>query len=110
VTALEAVEAEAEASRDGDTFTLTTELGEAEIFVPPIGKWRSQARHALIALGDDFTWAQKTLAPEDFAEFVRCDPDAEESAVFFAAVMAANGENLPKSGPSPRSSKNTRKR
>lgn len=111
---LKAVEADAQTldlnEDQSRAFTLRTELGEAQIHVPSIRKWRSVARHALFTTGDEITWGESVLSAEDLAEWRRCDPDVDESAAFFADVMAAYGEHLGKSGPSAASSKSTRKR
>lgn len=111
---LKAVEADAatldDAVDETPTFTLHTALGEAEIHVPPIRRWRSAARHALFTTGDEITWGQSTLTPEDLAEWERCDPDVDESAAFFADVLKFYGEDLPKSGASRPSSRSSRRR
>jgi len=114
---LKAVEADAE-TLDIDVndveqipaFTLRTALGEAEIRVPPVRKWRSVARHALFTTGDEITWGQTVLSADDLAEWQRCDPDVDESAEFFGRVMAFYGEDLGKSAASPASSRSTRRR
>lgn len=112
---LKAVEAEAETLDMEDAeqipvFTLRTELGETEIHVPPIRKWRSTARHALLTVGDEITWGESVLSAEDLAEWRRCDPDVDEAGAFFAEVLKFYGEDLPKSAASPRSSRSTRRR
>jgi hypothetical protein len=62
--------------------TLSTEAGEAEIRVPPRGKWKSMARNRL-SQGDDLGWAVLTLSREDAEAWIDLDPDQEESSRFF---------------------------
>lgn len=107
---LQAIESEALAPEDGAYFTLTTEGGSAQILVPPMRKWRSRARHALISQGDDLTWAQSTLSQDEFAKWLALDPTTEEAEEFFAAVMSGNGESLGKPEASRGSSRSTRRR
>ena len=109
---LKAIEAEAEADsvEDGLLYTLVTDRGSEKILVPPMKKWRSRARHAIISQGDDLLWAQLTLAPADLAKWMVLDPTGEESEEFFAAVMLGNGESLGKPGASRTSSRSTSRR
>lgn len=62
---------------------LVTEAGEADIRVPPRGKWKSIARNRL-STGDDMGWAVLTLSREDAEAWIDLDPDQEEAAEFFS--------------------------
>lgn len=61
---------------------LVTELGEADIAVPPKNKWGSMARNRLTQ-GDDLGWAAYTLLDDDVRTWSRLDPDLDEVEAFF---------------------------
>lgn len=61
---------------------LITELGEADLVVPPREKWRSVARSRL-ANGDDFGWAALTLSNDDAQAWMDLDPTTSEAEEFF---------------------------
>lgn len=107
---IQAIETEATSAEDALLYVLVTDRGTAKIAVPPMRKWRSRARHAIITQGDDLLWAQLTLSPTELAVWLRLDPTAEESEDFFASVMLGNGESLGKSGASRASSRSTSRR
>ncbi len=67
---------------------LVTEAGEADIRVPPRGKWRSMARNRL-STGDDLGWAVLTLSREDAEAWIDLDPDQDEAGRFFEAFDRA---------------------
>jgi hypothetical protein len=78
-----------EKSDDGSVVVrLVTDLGEADITVPPRNKWRSMARNRL-ASNDDMGWAVLTLSREDAEAWVDLDPNADESSRFFEAFDKA---------------------
>lgn len=71
---------------DGEVIvTLVTELGEADIRVPPFKSWRSSARSALLTRGDDMSWAALTLSREDAEAWIDLDPTKTEADEFFSA-------------------------
>jgi hypothetical protein len=105
------VDAEDEAEDDGSiVVTLETDRGGADIRVPPVGRWRSQARAALFSRGDDFTWAALTLSVADAQTWARLDPTKDDSDEFFARWGEETGQNLASSQPSNRASRRTRRR
>lgn len=61
---------------------LVTDLGEADIRVPPRGKWRSTARNRMAA-NDDMGWAVLTLSREDAEKWIDLDPTVDEALAFF---------------------------
>lgn len=110
---LRALEAEAEAPDAGVGYRLSTQIGEAVLSVPAPSKWRASARRALVdpnRVDADVEWARLVLSPDDFAEWMRCDPTPEEAGAFLQKVFAGNGESLGKSGRSTSSSRGTRKK
>jgi hypothetical protein len=70
---------------------LITEVGEADIRVPPQKAWRSSARHALFTAGDDLSWAHATLSEADAKEWAELDPTNEEAEKFFRDWGRATG-------------------
>lgn len=113
-TDYEAVRAEVEAeqaSNDGSiVVTLSTDLGEADIRVPPLSRWRSQARAALFTRGDDLTWAARTLSRDDAQAWAELDPTQEETNTFFAEWGRLTGQSLGGSRAERRSSARTHRR
>ncbi len=84
--------------RDGDILVrLTTKdedgevLGEADIVVPPMRKWKSSARNALLTRGDDMAWAVLALADEDAEAWMDLDPTKDDTEEFFARWREAGG-------------------
>ncbi len=76
---------EAEKEDDGSVVvTLVTDLGEADITVPPRKRWRSTARNR-IAQGDDLGWAAGTLSDEDVRAWIDLDPVPGDVETFFEA-------------------------
>lgn len=97
LSALSAVEAEVAAEENGDgsvVVTLRTELGFADIRVPPMGRWRALARNAIFTRGDSLLWAAKTLSPTDAQQWVRLDPSGEEVDEFFEDFGRASEQAL----------------
>lgn len=92
-TPLRAVQAEVEAETgDGRiAVTLSTVNGEHEFRVPPMNKWRAQARSALVSRGDSLMWAALTLGTEDAAIFAELDPDGDEQQEFFQEFSRLGG-------------------
>ncbi|MCW2901918.1 MAG: hypothetical protein JWO67_4183 [Streptosporangiaceae bacterium] len=107
--ALESVEVEVDAPAEGTLVDLVTEAGEAEILVPPPGKWKTRAQTFLTQGAYDL-WAQITLSKDDFKAWRDLDPTLDEATAFLEAWEKEAGQNLGKSRASRRSSKNTRKR
>ncbi len=83
---IEAAEAEAQPEvKKGDgsvVVRLVTEIGEADIRVPPRNKWGSMSRNR-IHQGDDLGWAAYTLADDDIKKWMELDPTTEEAEAFF---------------------------
>src|SRR4051812_14798327 len=91
--ALRAVQAEV-AGETGDgriAVTLSTINGEHEFLVPPLNKWRAQAKSALMSRGDSLMWAALTLGAEDGQVWADLDPDGDEVEEFFRRVGEAGG-------------------
>ncbi len=61
---------------------LITDLGEADISVPPRAKWRSTARNR-ISQGDDLGWAAGTLSDADVRTWIDLDPVPADVEEFF---------------------------
>ncbi len=74
------------------TIRLVTELGEADIQVPPRNKWGSIARNRLLQ-GDDLGWAVMTLHRDDYETWIDLDPTSEESETFFTAMSKTEQVN-----------------
>jgi hypothetical protein len=72
---------------------LVTEVGEADIRVPPLKQWRSSARNALFSRGDDLAWAIATLSTEDAQTWTDLDPTKGETEIFFEAWGKASGSS-----------------
>lgn len=89
---------------------LVTARGEATIAVPAQEDWRSRARHALFTVGDDYTWAQQTLAPDDFATWAELNPTGKEVDGFLREYGSMIGLQVGESRASQRSSKSTARR
>jgi hypothetical protein len=106
---LEAIQAEADAPAEGSYVELSTEAGDAELLVPPPGKWKSRAQ-TFLNQGSFDVWAQLTLSAEDFKAWRELDPTLDEATAFFESWQEKAGQDLGKSRASRRSSKNTRKR
>ena len=106
---LEAIRAEADSAPEGVFVDLVTEDGEAELLVPPPGKWKSRAQ-TFLGQGMYDLWAQLTLTAEDFKAWRELDPTLDEATAFLERWQEAAGQSLGKSRASRRSSKNTRKR
>jgi hypothetical protein len=70
---------------------LVTEVGEADIRVPPANKWRSSARSALLSNGDDMNWARLTLSRKDAEAWIDLDPTRDEANAFFEELDKAMG-------------------
>jgi hypothetical protein len=107
-----AAEVEVEdAAPDGSiVVTLETDRGVADITVPPVGRWRSQARAALFSRGDDLTWAALTLAPKDAQQWADLDPTKDDSDEFFRQWGEAGGQRLGESQSSNRASRRMSRR
>jgi len=108
---LAAVQAEAEADEgpEGVLVELSTDEGEAEIRVPPAGRWKSRAQ-TFLAQGMFDLWAQITLSKDDFQAWRELDPTLDDATEFFDRWQEAAGQDLGKSRASRRSSKKQRKR
>ena len=106
---LKAIEAEADAPAEGVYVELVTEAGEAELLVPPPGRWKSRAQTFLTQGAYDL-WAQITLSQEDFKAWRQLDPTLDEATAFLESWQEVAGQDLGKSRASRRSSKSTRKR
>ncbi|HEU5026593.1 MAG TPA: hypothetical protein VFV01_16880 [Spirillospora sp.] len=102
-------EVEAEDQPEGVLVALVTEAGEAELLVPPPGKWKSRAQ-TFLGQGMFDLWAQITLSPDDFKEWRELDPTLDEATAFLDAWQETAGQDLGKSRASRRSSKKTRRR
>jgi hypothetical protein len=94
----------------GVTVTLVTELGQADIRVPPLGRWRSKARNALFSRLDDLAWAATTLSVEDLQTWMDLDPTQDEVEVFFQGWGRSTGQSLGESRAARRASTRTRGR
>lgn len=70
---------------------LVTEVGDADIRVPAMGKWRASARNALNTRGDDLAWAAVTLSDEDFNAWKDLDPTKDEIESFFEEYGRKSG-------------------
>lgn len=78
--------------RDGEILVrLTTDDGEADLIVPPMGRWKSSARNALMTRGDDMAWAVLTLSDEDAETWLDLDPTKDDTEVFFQRWRDAGG-------------------
>lgn len=110
---LDAERMEAEVAAEDDdgsvVVTLTTDLGFADIRVPPIGQWRSMARNALFRM-DDLHWASSVLSTQDAKEWYRLDPTQDEVNGFFELWGEATGQNLAESRRERRASARTHRR
>lgn len=105
------VDAEEEVDEDGSILVhLVTDRGEAGIRVPPVGRWRSQARAALFSRGDDLTWAALTLSPDDARTWQQLDPTKDDSDEFFTLWGNLTGQAAGESRASRRASGRTRGR
>lgn len=102
-------EVEAEDAPEGVLVDLVTEAGEAELLVPPPGRWKSRAQTFLTQGAYDL-WAQLTLSADDFKEWRELDPTLDEATAFLESWQEAAGADLGKSRASRRSSKRTRRR
>lgn len=93
---IEAIEAEIDAEDDDGsiTVTLSTDRGDVDIQVPPIGQWRSLARNALFTRGDDLTWAASVLSAVDSRKWFEADPTKDEADQFFADWAENTGQTL----------------
>lgn len=95
--ALRAVPAEAQDTVVADPddgrvkLTLHTENGSGDFWVPPMNKWRAQARSALMTRGDSLFWAAKTLTAEEVERWAELDPSGDEFEPFFAEFMRRTG-------------------
>jgi hypothetical protein len=85
------------------------ELAGRTIYVPPTKKWRASALHALRE-GDFDTWAQTTLADDDWDIWIDVDPTLEQVEAFFASVNKGLGTSPGNSRASRRSARSTRRR
>jgi hypothetical protein len=106
VSALEAVQADAQAAPEGVAVALVTEAGDFEVHVPLPGRWKTRANRALKD-GDFDLWAELVLSAEDYATWLEADPVNDDVEQFFEAWGTASGENSGKSQPSRRSSRST---
>lgn len=92
---LKAIEAEADAAPAGTYVDLVTEAGEAELLVPPPGRWKSRAQTFLTQGAYDL-WAQLTLSSEDFKAWRHLDPTLDEATAFlesWSRTQARTWEN-----------------
>lgn len=103
LTAVQA-EVEAEETPEGVLVELSTEAGEAELLVPPPGKWKSRAQ-TFLGQGMFDLWAQLTLSADDFKAWRDLDPTLDEATEFLDKWQEAAGQDLGKSRASRRSSK-----
>lgn len=71
--------------------TLHTENGDGDFWVPPMTKWRAQARSALMTRGDSLFWAAKTLTEDEAIRWADLDPNQDETEPFFAEFMRRSG-------------------
>lgn len=78
----EAAEEKREAPEGHVVVRLVTELGEADVTVPPRAKWRSTARNRL-SQGDDLGWAAGTLSDDDVRTWIDLDPVQVDVEEFF---------------------------
>ena len=104
---IQAVRAEAEDAPEGTLVELITEEGEAELLVPPPGKWKSRAQ-TFLAQGAFDVWAQITLTPEDFKSWRNLDPTLDEANAFLERWEEIAGQALGKSRASRRGSQKTK--
>jgi hypothetical protein len=104
------VETETETDDGSVVVTLATDLGKADVTVPPLSAWRSMARNALFSRGDDLFWAQRTLTPEDAQAWMELDPTQAEVQDFFAAWGRVTGQMLGESAAANRASRRMQRR
>lgn len=71
---------------------LVTEYGEADLRVPPRGKWRSIAMNRLTQM-DSLGWAAYTLSAEDADKFLDLDPTSEDFERFMQKFNEIVGVN-----------------
>jgi hypothetical protein len=87
--------AETLAEDDGSVvIQLETVDGKVDIRVPPIGRWRSSARAAILAGSNDLHWAVLTLSREDAAQWIGLDPTLDDVRAFFSRWQEATGQSL----------------
>ncbi len=93
---IEAAEAEPqpEVKKDDGSIVvrLVTDLGEADITVPPRARWRSTARNRLSSQ-DDLGWAAGTLSDDDVKTWIDLDPVWEDVENFFESFNKLAPEN-----------------
>ncbi len=85
---IEAAEAEPQPEKKDDgsiVVRLVTDLGEADITVPPRARWRSTARNRLSSQ-DDLGWAAGTLSDDDVKTWIDLDPVWEDVENFFTEL------------------------
>ena len=91
-TADEAPKAEAKPDDGSIVVKLVTDFGEADLRVPPRGKWRSMAMNRLTQL-DSLGWAALTLSEEDAEKWIDLDPTADEVQRFMEDFNRLSGVN-----------------
>lgn len=105
MTQLARVQADAETAAN----VVAVPLGDVEVEVLPVGKWRASGLRALRE-GDFDTWAEKCLTAEGREVWLDADPTMDEVEAFFTAWTERTGQDPGKSAASSRSSKSTARR